>query len=133
MTGANNCFIPTKDYCFVNCINFITGQDYTQQYLDFIRNEKRRSNIMTIARNQPCLRNLGIDLGYYNGERIYPRTVTNRDSALFLYNHQFCLIWKSEGVCFNQAVKELKDNFKIVHSFITEENVNSRFKYEFIP
>ena len=44
---GNNCFIPTKGYCIVKCINFITGQDYKQQYLDFIRKEKRRSNIMT--------------------------------------------------------------------------------------
>ena len=27
---GNICFIPTKGYCFVNCINFITGQDYKQ-------------------------------------------------------------------------------------------------------
>ena len=86
-----------------------------------------------MARIQPCLRKLGIDLGFYNGERIYPRTVTNRDSALFFYNNHFCLIWKSEGVSFDQAVKELKDNFEIVDNFITEEIVNSHFKYELIP
>ena len=50
---GNNCFIPTKGYCFVKCINFLTGQDYKEQYLEFIRNEKRRSNIMTKARIQP--------------------------------------------------------------------------------
>ena len=38
---GNNCFIPTKVYCFVKCINFITGEDYKQQYLDFIRNAKK--------------------------------------------------------------------------------------------
>ena len=38
-----------KGYCFVKCINFLTGEDYKEQYLDFIRNEKRRSNIMTKA------------------------------------------------------------------------------------
>ena len=37
---GNICFIPTKRYCFINCINCLTGQDYKQQYLDFIRNEK---------------------------------------------------------------------------------------------
>ena len=40
---------------------------------------------------------------------------------------------KSKNVSFNQAIKELKEMFKIVDNFITEENVNSRFKYEFIP
>ena len=130
---GNNCYIPTKGYCFVKCINFLTGEDYKEQYLEFIRNETRRSNIMTMARIQPCLKNLGINLGYYNGERVYPRTVTNRDSALFLYNNHFCLIWKSQGVSFNQAIQELKTSFKIVDNYITEENVNSYFKYEFTP
>ena len=46
---GNNCFIPTKRYCFTKCINYLTGQDYKQQYLDFIRNEKRRCNIKTMA------------------------------------------------------------------------------------
>ena len=50
---GNNCFIPTKGYCLVKCVNFLTGRDYKQQYLEFIRQEQRRSNIMTKARIQP--------------------------------------------------------------------------------
>ena len=130
---GNNCYIPTKGYCFVKCINFLTGQDYKQQYLDFIQNEKRRSNIMTKARIQPFCKANNINLGYWDGERVFPRSVTNRDSALFLYNNHFCLIWKSEGVSFKQAFKELDENFKIVDNYITEENVNSHFIYEFTP
>ena len=130
---GNNCFIPTKGYCFVKCINFLTGQGYKQQYLEFIRNEQRRSNIMTKARIQPFCRANNINLGYYNDERVFPRSVTIRDSALFLQDNHFCLIWKSERVSFKQAIKELKDNFKIVDNFITEEIVNSHFKYEFTP
>ena len=38
---GNNCFIPTKRYCFIKCINFLTGQDYREQYLDFTRNEEK--------------------------------------------------------------------------------------------
>ena len=34
-----NCFIPTKGYCFVKCINFVKGEDYKEQYLNFIGNE----------------------------------------------------------------------------------------------
>ena len=40
---------------------------------------------------------------------------------------------ESEVFSFNQDNKELKDNFEIVDNFITEENVNSNFKYDFIP
>ena len=130
---GSNCFIPTKGYCFVKCINFLTGRDYKQQYLDSIRSEQRRSNIMTKARIQPFCGANNINLGYYNDDRVFPRSVTNRDSALYLYNTHFCLIWKSHGVSFNQAITELKDIFKIVDNFITKENVNSHFEYIYKP
>ena len=130
---GNNCFIPTKSFCFIKCNSFLTGEDYKQQYLDFIRNEKRRSNIMTKARIQPFCRTNNINLGYFDGDGVYPRSVTNKNSALFIYNNHFCLIWKSKGISFIRAVKELKDNFKIVDNYITEENVTSHFIYEFIP
>ena len=60
---GNNCFIPTKGYCFVKCINSLTGEDYKQRYLDFIRSEKRRSKILTTARYQPFCRAKDIILG----------------------------------------------------------------------
>ena len=69
---------------------------------------------MTNARIQPFCRADNINLGYYNEDRVLPRNVTNRVSALYLYNNHFCLIWKSEGVSFIRAIKELKDNFKMV-------------------
>ena len=53
--------------------------------------------------------------------------------VLYLYNNHFCSIWKSQRVTFNQAIQELKTNFKIVDNFLTEEIVNSHFKHEFIP
>ena len=105
---GNNCFILTKGYCFVKCINFLTDEDYKQQYLDFIKSEQRRSNIMTKARNQPFYRADNFNLGYFDANGVFPRSVTNRDCALYLYNNHFCLIWKSESVSFNQAIQELK-------------------------
>ena len=130
---GNNCFIPSKGYCFIKCINFLTCQYYKDKYLDFIRNEKRRSNIMTKARIQPFCRANNINLGYINGDVVYPRSVTNRNNALYSYNNHFCLIWKNHGVSFNQAFQELKANFKKVDNYITDENVKSHFKYKFIP
>ena len=127
---GNNCFIPTKRYCFVKCINYLTGQDYKQHDLDFIRNEKQRTNIMTMARNQPKQ----ITLILVDTKMVvFPRSVRNRDSVLYIYNNHFCLIWKSQGFSFNQAIQELKNNFKIGDNYITEENINSHFKYEFTP
>ena len=63
---GNNCFIPTKGYCFINCVNFLTCGD-EQHYLDFIRNEKRRSNLMTKARIQPFCRANNNIFGYFDG------------------------------------------------------------------
>ena len=88
---------------------------------------------MTKARIQPFCRPNNINVGYYNDDRVFPRSVTNRDSALYLYNNHFCLIWKTHGVNFNQAITELKDNFKIVDNSISEENVNSHFEYIYKP
>ena len=60
---GNNCYIPTKGYCFIKCVNFLTGRAFKQQYLDFIRSEQRRSNIMTKATIQPFCRSNNINLG----------------------------------------------------------------------
>ena len=72
-------------------------------------------------------------MGYFDGTRVFPGSVTDKNFCLFFYNNHFCLIWKSEDVSFNQAIKELEDNFEIFDNFITEENVNSHFIYDFIP
>ena len=130
---GSNCFIPTKGYRFVKCANFLTGKDYKQQYLDFPRSEQRRSNIMTQAKIQPFCRSNNVKLGFWDGERVFPRSVTERNKTLYSYKNPFCLIWRSQGVSSNQAVKELKDNFKIVDNYITEENVNSHFEHLFKP
>ena len=88
---------------------------------------------MTKARIQPFCRASNFNLGYFDGVRLFPRSVTEINIALYLYNNHFCLIWKSENVSFNQAVKELKDNIKKVDNYNFEKNLNSHFKYECVP
>ena len=85
---------------------------------------------MTKARIQPFFKANNVSLGYYDGERVFPRSVTGRNNALFLNNIHFCLLWKSDGVSFNHAIKELEISFKIVDNYITEENVKSNFEYK---
>ena len=87
-----NCYTPTKGYCFVKFINFITGKDYKEQYLEFIRNEQRRTIIMTRARIQPFCRANNINLGYYDGERVFPRSVTERDTV-YIYSIIISLLY----------------------------------------
>ena len=47
---------------------------------------------MTKARIQPFYRANNSNLGYYNEDRVFPRSLTTKDSALFLYNNQICVI-----------------------------------------
>ena len=122
---GKKCFIPTKQNCFVKCNNYLTGQHYKRENVDFIRNEKRRCNFMTMARIHSCLRKLGVDLGYYNEDRVLPRTVTKRDKALYLNVNHIFMIWKSKNVSFNHAINELKAKFKIVDNYFTKQNVKS--------
>ena len=88
---------------------------------------------MTKVRNRPFCRADKTTLGYFDGKIVFPRSVTDRENSLFLYINQFCLITESAGVSFNQALKELKDNFKTVDNYITEENITSHYKYGIIP
>ena len=78
-----NVLFQLKVIVLLNVLIFITGEDYKQQNPDFIRNEKRRSHIMTKARIQPICRAKNINIGYYDGTRVFPRSVTERNIALF--------------------------------------------------
>ena len=83
---------------------------------------------MIKARIQPLCRANIINLGYFDGIRVFTRSTTDPNNAEFLYNNHFCLIWKSKNVSFNQVIKELREKFKKVDNYTTEENVISHFK-----
>ena len=130
---GNNCYNPTSGNCFIKCINYFTKKDYTEEFLTFIRTEQRRSNVMTSARIQPFCKKHNINIGCYDGFRVCPRNITQRNIALKIHNNHFCLIWKSNGVSFEKAIKELKDNFGVVDNVISDKHVKSFNKYEYKP
>ena len=99
-------FYTNKRILFFKCGNFLSGEDYKQQVLDFIRKEQKLSNIMTKAKFQPFCRANSINLGYSEEIRVFPRTVIEGSKASFLHNNHFCLFWKSEDVSFGQAIEE---------------------------
>ena len=47
-------------------------------------------------------------------------------------NH-FCLLWKSDGISFDKAIKELKDIFKVIFNVISDKHVKNFLKYEYEP
>ena len=120
--------IPTSCNCFIKCIIFFTNKDYTEEFLTFIRSEKYQSGVITSARNQPFCRNYNINIGCFDGTRINPRNITQRNTSMFIDNIHFCLIWKSNGISFDKAIKELRDNFKGVDNVISDKHVKSFIK-----
>ena len=89
---GQNCYIPTSGMCFIKCIEYFTKNDYTEEFLTFIRSEQGRSNLLTSARIQPICRKYNINIGCFHGTRINPRNITQRNTSLFIYNNHFCLI-----------------------------------------
>ena len=100
---GNNCYIHSSGNCFLKCNKFFSKKDYTEGSLTFIRTEQRRSNVMTPAGVHQSCRNYNINIGYYDGFRVCPRKITERNLALKIHNNHFCLIWKSHGVSFNKT------------------------------
>ena len=44
------------------------------------------------------------------------------------HNNILCLIWKSQNISLNKAIEELKTNFKVVDSVISDKHVKSFVK-----
>ena len=89
---------------------------------------------MTSATIQPFCKKYNKNIGCFDGTRINPRNITQRNTSLFIYNNHFCLIWTIDGVSFSQVIEhELKPNFKVVDKVISDEHVKSFFKNEYNP
>ena len=123
---GQNCYIPIGGDCFIKFIKFLTGKYFAEDFLTFIRTEQRRSNVTTSARIQPFCRKHNINIGCFDGKKINPRSITEKDSALKKHDNHFCLIWKSQGVSFTTAIEnESKPIFKVFDNVITDKHVNS--------
>ena len=89
---------------------------------------------MTATRVGSFCRKHNNNIGCFDGRRINPRNLTQRDTALKIHNNHFCLIWKSNGVSFNQVIEnELKPNFKVVDNAVSDKHVKSFMKFEYNP
>ena len=88
---------------------------------------------MTSARNQPFCKKFDLSIGCFDGTRINPRNITQRNISLFIYDIHFSVIWKSNGISFNEAIEKLKLNFKLVDKFMSVKHVKSFVIYENIP
>ena len=132
---GQNCYIYRLLECVLSNVSIILlRKDHTEEFLTFIRTEQRRSNVMTSARIQPFCKKYNINIGCFDGSRINPPNLTHGNISLFIYNNHFCLIWKSNGISFNQVIEyELKPNFKVVDNVISDKHVKGFIKHEYNP
>ena len=130
---GDNCYNPTSKYCFIKCINFLTENDFKQQFLEVIRNQQRRLHVMSQAKIQPFCRAKNINIGFYSGKELFPRKIIEKSKALSLHSNHFCLIWKSEGINFNNAVEELKGKIEIVEKYINIDIINGYIENLYTP
>ena len=130
---GKNCYLPTSGYCFLKCSNHLTDQDYMNDFLTFIRDEQRRSKLMTSARIQTFCKIHNLNKFCYDEYRVCPINITERNIAVFMYKNQFCLLWKSHGVSFNEAIEELKLNVEVADNVISGKHVESFIKYDYEP
>ena len=129
---GNNCCTPASGNCFIKCNKYFTKKDYTQEFSTFIQTEQRRSNVMTSARIQPICRKYNIKIGCYDGFRVFPRNVVEKNIGLYVHDNHFCLIRKSQGVSFNKLIEDaLEKNLKVVDSCISDKLVKSFIKFEY--
>ena len=101
------------------------------EFLTFIRDEQRKSNVMTSARIQPFCKNHDIIIGFCDGFRVNSRNVTEKNIAFYIVRNNFCLLWKSITISFNEAIEELKLNFKIIDNLISDKHDKNFIKYEY--
>ena len=84
--NGNNCYNPTSGSCFIKCNIHLIGKDYKEDFLTFTRSEQRLELF--------CKKH-NVNIGCYDGFGVFPRNITEKDIALYMYKNHFCLIWTS--------------------------------------
>ena len=84
---GNNCYAQQVEIVFIKCFKYLylTGTDYKEEILSFIRDQKRRSHVMTEARIQPFCKKHTNNIGCFEGSRINPRNITEKNIALCIH------------------------------------------------
>ena len=131
---GENCYIPSGNGCFLQCINFIFEKDFSTEYFEFIQSYKRRTNVMTRCGIPEFCTRYKIDIGIYdlNRKRMLPRTVKQKNICVYIHKNHYCVIWKKNRKdSLLNGVNDIERNFKYVKNKINENNLKQRIRYRF--
>ena len=88
---------------------------------------------MTSARIQPFCTKYDINISCFEGMRKNPRNISQGNISMYIDNHHFCLIWKSNTISFDQAKAELILDFEVVDNVFCDKHVKSFVKKKYDP
>ena len=91
---GQNVYKPTSGISFIKFNKYFNKNSYTEEFRDFLGNEKSRPGIMTSARIHPS-KKYKINIGCFDGKIISPRDVTEKNIWMFISINQLCSIWIS--------------------------------------
>ena len=105
----------------------------TEEFQDFLRTKQKRKIWPLLELRAAFGRKYNINIGCFDGAKMNPRNITERNIASKIHNIHFCLFWKSNDNSFNQAIKGLKLHFDLIVSGTSDKHGNSFIKYEYKP
>ena len=132
--GGINCYIPSGNGSFLECINYIFKKDFTTDYFEFIKSYKRRTNVVTQCRIPEFCKRYKIDISIYDlkSQRILPRTVNQRKICLHIHKNHYCVIWKKNGKdSLLNGIDDMENNFRYIRNKINENNLKQKIRYRF--
>ena len=120
---GNNCSFPTSSIYFMIFFKHLTTKVYTEDFFLLFEQNKDDQMWWKMLGNNHFVKKHKINTGCYDGFRVCSINTTEKKIALYMNKNHFCLIWKSQGISFNEAIKELKTNLKVVDNVILGKHV----------
>ena len=104
------------------------------EFFELIQSHKKRTSGMARCGIPEFCERYKVDIGICDpkSERIYPRTVKQRDKCVHIHKNHYCVILKKnrKDSLLNE-VDEIDKNFKHIKNKVNENNLKQRIRYRF--
>lgn len=136
---GNLCYIPTEDFCFIKCINYLfncneeQSEENFEKFNQFLYKEKQtsRNGTMSNCKFRQYNEYFNLQVQYYNPKdrHLYPKGYRTPYNAVFYLHYpegskigHYCLIHKDYK---NESIQEINDNFTKIYKTVEEQNLKT--------
>ena len=133
------CYIPTEDFCFIKCINYMfncneeQSKENFETFNQFLYKEKQtsRTGTMSNCKFRQFNEYFNLKVQYYNHKdwHLYPKGYKTPYNKLFYIHYpegskigHYCLIHKDHK---KEAIQDIKDNFMKIYKTVEEQNLET--------